>query len=94
MTIEELYQIIEERKKNMPDNSYTASLLRKGQDKILQKIDEETKEVINAAKKESKQRVVEEVADLWFHLLVLLSILNIPPSEIFEELQKRHNKNK
>ncbi len=94
MTIDELYKIIEERKKNLPKNSYTASLFKQGQDKILDKIEEEAKEIVNAAKNESKQRVIEEVADLWFHLLVLLSVLNIPPSKIFEELQKRHNNKK
>ncbi|MBI2036642.1 phosphoribosyl-ATP diphosphatase [Candidatus Microgenomates bacterium] len=94
MTIDELYKIIEERKKSMPQNSYTASLLREGQDKILEKIEEEAKEIVNAAKNESDQRTIEEVADLWFHLLVLLSALNIPPSKIFEELQKRHDNKK
>ncbi len=94
MTIDELYKIIEERKKTMPENSYTASLLRDGQDKILQKIEEEAQEIVNAVKNETQQRVVEEVADLWFHLLVLLSSVNIPPSAILKELQKRHNNKK
>lgn len=89
MTLEELYKIIEERKKNNPDESYVASLFRDGTDRIVQKVGEEATEVVIAAKNESKERVISEMADLWFHTLVLLSNLEIKPSEILQELEKR-----
>jgi phosphoribosyl-ATP pyrophosphohydrolase len=89
MTLEELYKIIEERKKSKPDESYVASLFRDGADRIVQKVGEEATEVVIAAKNESKQRVISEIADLWFHILVLLSNLEIKPSEVLQELEKR-----
>lgn len=90
MTLEELYKIIEDRKKNMPENSYVTSLFRDGNDRIIQKVGEEATEVIIAAKNESKERVVSEVADLFFHLLIMLSSFEIKPDEIFKELDKRN----
>jgi len=89
MTLEELYTIIEDRKAKMPKDSYVASLFREGRDRIIQKVGEESTEVIIAAKNESKQRVVSEVSDLIFHILVMLSYLGIKPSDIYKELQKR-----
>lgn len=89
MTIDELYQIIESRKKEMPKDSYVASLFSDGKDRIIQKVGEEAVEVVIAAKNESKERVIAEVADLFFHTLVLLSNLEIQPSEICEELENR-----
>lgn len=89
MTLEEIYQIIEDRKKNMPKNSYVASLFREGNDRIIQKIGEEATEVVIAAKNESKERLISEIADLWFHSLVLLAYSNITINEIMEEFKKR-----
>lgn len=89
MNIQDLYQVIENRKKNKPDDSYVASLFRSGKDFILQKVGEEAVEVVIAAKNESKKRVISEVADLWFHILVMLSYLKIKPEEIFDELERR-----
>ncbi len=89
MTINQLYKIIESRKKEMPEKSYVASLFKEGKDKIIQKLGEESTEVIIAAKNESKIRIISEVADLIFHLLVMLSLLNITPSDILKELDKR-----
>jgi len=89
MTLEELYKIIEDRKKNMPEGSYVTSLFKEGKDRIIQKIGEEATEVVIAAKNESKERLVSEVADLWFHSLVLLASSNITINEIMEELKKR-----
>lgn len=89
MTLNKLYKIIENRKKIMPKESYVASLFRQGQDKIIQKIDEESIEVVNAARNESKERIISEVADLIFHLLVMLSSFNINPADILKELSKR-----
>lgn len=90
MTLEKLYTIIEDRKKNMPKNSYIASLFRDGNDRIIQKIGEEATEVIIAAKNRSKRKIVSEIADLWFHTLILLAKYDIDLSDILQELQKRH----
>lgn len=93
MTLEELYKIIEDRKRKMPENSYVASLFKKDKDSIIQKIGEESTELIIAAKGKSRQRIISETADLIFHLLVFLSSLNISLEDINQELKAR-NKNK
>lgn len=89
MTLDELYKIIEDRKNKMPKNSYVASLFKEGRDRIIRKVGEESTEVIIAAKNESKQRMVSEIADLIFHLLVMMSLFKITPLDIFKELEKR-----
>ena len=89
MTINTLYKTIQQRIKYMPDNSYIASLIREGTDRIIQKVGEEATEVVIAAKNERKQRIIEETADLLFHTLILLSAYNISPKEILEELENR-----
>lgn len=90
MTIEELYTIIQTRKKVLPANSYVSSLFKQGTNAISQKVGEEAVEVVIAATSENKKRVVEETADLWFHTLMLLANCNISVSEILQELEKRH----
>lgn len=92
MTLEELYTIIEKRKQKLPNNSYVANLFEKGLDHISQKVGEESIELIIASKNNNKRRIIEETADLWFHILVLLSYLEIKPEEVFKELEKRHKK--
>lgn len=89
MTLKQLYKIIEARKKGISKNSYVASLFRDGEDRIIQKVGEEAIEVIIATKNESNKRVISEMADLWFHCLVLLSRKNISPKEVLEELERR-----
>lgn len=89
MTLEELYAIIQDRKEKMPENSYVASLFRDGKDRIIQKVGEEATEVIIAAKNETKKRIISEVADLLFHILIMLSDFNIKPKDILRELKKR-----
>lgn len=89
MTLDELYYIIEDRKTRRPDHSYVASLFNKGTDRIIQKIGEEATEVVIAAKNTDKQRIISEVADLWFHVLILLSAFDITPADILAELDKR-----
>jgi len=86
---DELFAIISTRKEEMPYDSYTASLLRKGQQKICEKIDEEAAEVIQAAEKEGNQRLVEESVDLVYHLLVLLVFSRVSIAEFFKEVRKR-----
>lgn len=90
MTLEELYRIIEDRKKTMPNGSYVASLFRDGKDRIIQKVGEEATEVIIAAKNEGRSRQIEELTDLFFHALVLMAKLNISPIDIFNELSRRN----
>lgn len=89
MTLEKLYQIILDRKKNLPKDSYVVSLFQKGSDRIIQKVGEEAIEVVIAAKNRSKERLVAEVADLWFHSLILLAEKGIKFSEVLSELGRR-----
>ncbi|OGH12378.1 MAG: phosphoribosyl-ATP diphosphatase [Candidatus Levybacteria bacterium RIFCSPHIGHO2_01_FULL_36_15] len=89
MTIEELCQIIKDRKKNMPKDSYVASLFRDGKDRIIQKVGEEATEVVIAAKNKRKERIISEVADLVFHVLIMLSMFDISFNEVLKELEKR-----
>jgi len=85
----QLFKLIKERKEKMPENSYTSSLFCAGLDKIIAKIEEETEEVVRAAKSEGKQRLVEESCDLLYHLFVLLNNENVTIANIQEELKKR-----
>lgn len=89
MILEELYSILKQRKKELPDGSYSALLFKKGEDEVLQKIGEEAAEVIIAGKNKNKQRIIEEIADLYYMVLILLVINDIPISEVFRELEKR-----
>ena len=84
-----LEKILEQRKTTTADNSYVASLYNQGTDKILDKISEESAEVIMAAKDEGNDKIIHEVADLWFHTLVLLRHKNISIKEIETELIRR-----
>jgi phosphoribosyl-ATP pyrophosphohydrolase len=93
MTLEELYKIIINRKKNLPKDSYVASLFQKGRDRIIQKVGEEAMEVVIAGKNRSKSKIISEMADLWFHSLILLAARDIKPSEILEELERRKKTN-
>ena len=84
-----LEKILEQRKSASADNSYVASLYNQGTDKILDKISEESAEVIIAAQDEGNEKIIHEVADLWFHTLVLLRHKNIGIKEIETELMRR-----
>src|SRR5207249_4970193 len=89
--LERLERTIEERKVNRPAGSYVASLLSAGEAEMCRKIGEEATEVITAALGgQGDRRVVEEVADLWFHTLVLLGARGIPLREVLKELARRH----
>jgi phosphoribosyl-ATP pyrophosphohydrolase len=92
MTLQDLYKIIENRKKNMPLNSYIASLIGKGNDSIIQKVGEEATEVIIAAKNKDKKQIIRETADLIFHILVMLSQYKITLADILKELKKRNGR--
>ena len=92
-TITALDKIISERKDASPDTSYVAQLHHKGLNKILGKISEEATEVVLAAKEGTAggepENVVKEVADLWFHSIVLLHHLNASAKSVSQELEKR-----
>lgn len=87
----DLFSIIKERSKATLEESYTARLYADGLNAILDKIDEETNELIHAARFEKKERTVEEACDLIYHLFVLLSFCNIDINEVGKELLKRHH---
>lgn len=87
--LQELYNLIVTRKKELPKKSYTASLFNEGLVKILEKVEEESGEVLQAAKKETRKRLVEESSDLLYHLFVLLAQKNISLKDIIQELQRR-----
>ncbi|MCD6580782.1 MAG: phosphoribosyl-ATP diphosphatase [Desulfuromusa sp.] len=85
-----IYQIIQERKQlGNGDKSYVKSLFDKGLDKILSKIGEEATEVAVAGKGGDPEEVISEVADLLFHVLVLLGYYDLPPETIYAELRRR-----
>lgn len=85
--LSKLADILEQRKNESPDVSYVASLYHKGTHEILKKIGEEASEVIIAAK--DNDGVVHEVADLWFHTLILLAHQGISPEDVLKELERR-----
>ena len=87
--LEELYRVVEERKKELPENSYTASLFKAGEDRILQKVGEEAIESILALKSKDRGDAVYEVSDLLYHLTVALVNSGISYDEIAEELKRR-----
>lgn len=87
--LQDLYGVIMDRKAHPKEGSYTNYLFDKGQDKILKKVGEEAAETIIASKNNSKEELLYEMADLWYHCLVLLGNHDITPTELFAELQKR-----
>jgi phosphoribosyl-ATP pyrophosphohydrolase len=90
MELMDLYQIICDRRDNPSEKSYTARLMEQGEDEILKKVGEEAVEIILAAKAQGDKRLVEEVSDLAYHLLVLLAYRRIDPEDIRAELARRH----
>lgn len=92
MSIQWLFDLIEDRKNSPTEKSYTASLFAEGLPKIAQKVGEEGTEVVVAALSQEDQRLVEEVADLMYHTLVLLSARGLTPAQVLAELEKRHRK--
>jgi phosphoribosyl-ATP pyrophosphohydrolase len=80
---------LESRKTSTADSSYVASLYTKGLDSILKKVAEEAAETIMAAKDGDKQHIVYEVADLWFHTLILLAQQGLGPQDVLNELARR-----
>ena len=90
MSIQWLFDVIQYRKNNPCEKSYTTSLFNEGLPKIAQKVGEEGTEVVVAALAQEDQRLIEEVADLTYHTLVLLAARGLTPAHIVAELEKRH----
>lgn len=88
-TLEKLSAVLEERKGADPESSYVARLYHKGLDAILKKIGEEATETVMAAKDGEAEKIIYEVADLWFHTLVLLKQQNLEPQQVLDELERR-----
>ncbi|XKH01838.1 phosphoribosyl-ATP diphosphatase [Marinobacter nauticus] len=93
--LEQLAQVLEERKQADPEKSYVASLHAKGLNKILEKVGEECTETLLAAKDAEHsgqtRELVCETADLWFHSMVMLSRLGLSPQDVLDELANRFN---
>lgn len=89
-TMKGLYELIEGRKTNPQEGSYTTYLFEKGIDKILKKVGEENTEVIVAAKGDDKKETIYEIADLMYHVMVLMVHMGITVSDVLKELASRH----
>lgn len=88
--LDTIYQIVQERKqRSTGETSYVKSLFDKGLDKILSKIGEEATETAVAGKGGDPEEIVYEVADLFFHVLILLGYYDLPPEKIYAELRRR-----
>lgn len=87
--LDDLYALLQQRKSADPSTSYAASLYAKGTDTILKKLGEEAVETVIAAKNEDPSALVYELADLWYHTLVLMAQRNIAPQQIAAELARR-----
>jgi len=88
-TLARLAGVIEERKRADPAKSYVAKLIAKGPDAVLKKIGEEATEVVMACKDGDRQRIVAEVADLWFHTMIALGEHGLAPRDVVAELERR-----
>lgn len=87
--LSQLAEVLESRKQADPDSSYVAKLYDKGLDAILKKIGEEATETVMAAKDGDREQIVYEMADLWFHTLVLLAQQGLKPDDVLQELGRR-----
>tara|TARA_B100000945_G_scaffold312301_1_gene306690 strand:- start:2 stop:328 length:327 start_codon:yes stop_codon:yes gene_type:complete len=88
-TFDRVYDVIINRKQSSPEKSYVAYLMNGGTDLILKKIYEESAELITAARNEEKKEQIHELADLWFHMLVLMGQKGITLTDISLELENR-----
>ena len=90
--LRELEALLYERKSEMPKDSYTTVMFKKGLDKIAQKVGEEAVETVIASKNKGSKETIEEASDLLFHLMLLLAEKNIPLHKVVKTLRKRHQK--
>ena len=89
-SLQGLYNLLKGRKETLPEGSYTTYLFQKGIDKILKKVGEECTEVIIAAKADDKAETIYEIADLAYHVMVLMNEMGISMEEVHRELASRH----
>lgn len=89
-SVKGLYKMLKGRKEEMPEGSYTSYLFEKGMDKILKKVGEESTEVIIAGKAEDKAETIYEIADLAYHVMVLMVEMGITVDDVMDELASRH----
>jgi phosphoribosyl-ATP pyrophosphohydrolase len=94
MILDDLHGVILERKKAPSPDSYVSSLFSKGRDEILKKIGEESAEVIIASMAGNKRQVVSEMADLWFHCMVLMAEEGLSHADVMKELEDRLDRKK
>ena len=87
-----LYETVSDRKANPSSDSYVSKLMQGNVDRILKKVVEEAGEVVLAGKNADREEIIYEMADLWFHSLIMLGYFSIPPKEIYQELGKRFGK--
>lgn len=92
MSVQWLFEVIQDRRDTPAEGSYTSSLFAEGLPKIAQKVGEEASEVIVAALAQEDTRLIEEVADLTYHTFVLLAARNLSLSDVQAELERRHKK--
>lgn len=92
MNIEKLYTIVSERINENADDSYTVKLVNSGINRVAQKVGEEGVEVALAAVSGDKAELVGELSDLMFHSIVLMKASNVTLDDIYDELEKRHQK--
>ncbi len=87
-TLQKLAEILQQRKMAEADESYVASLYHSGLDKILEKVSEEANETVEAAKEDDAEHLIYEVADLWFHCMVLLAHKDLSHEDVLKELDR------
>lgn len=92
MILDQVYRIIQERKRSPQAESYVAALFQGGTDRILKKVSEEAGEVLLASKNGKREEIVHEVADLIFHTLMVLGYHDVPPEAVYQELAARFGK--
>ena len=90
ITSDELFETICSRRNRPSSGSYTARLFARGKDEIIKKVGEEATEVVLAASSQGRERLIEEIADLTYHVLVLMAANSIEPDDIRIELGRRH----
>jgi len=88
-SLQRLHEVIQSRRQGDPDKSYVARLFHKGTDAILKKVGEEATETVMAAKDGDREKIVYEVADLWFHSMIALAQFDLSPADVLRELERR-----
>ncbi len=89
MKVEELFRTIQGRLSASPEESYTARLASMGEDEVIKKVGEEAVEVVLAAGRQGNERLISELADLTYHVLVLLAVRGLTPDDVLAELENR-----